>query len=694
MESESVTGLMAVLALHLGIIFFGVRFFGRLVKKAGIPQVLGELLAGVIIGPYALGGIHLPGFPHGIFPMVQGPMAVSNELYAFASIGSIILLFASGLETNIRLFLRYSLAGSLISIGGVLASFAAGDMAGMLMFRAPFTDPRCLFMGLLVTANSLGIVARLLSDQKKMDTPESITILAASVFDDVLTIIALAVVLGIVTVISGAAESAAGLDVFAILAVAGKAFGIWLSCIALGLIFAKKLAGFLKLFRSTFDFSVLALGFALVLAGLFEKQGLAMIIGAYVGGLSLSKTDIAPVIQERIRGIYEFFVPVFFAVMGMMVNFRDIIAPPVLAFGAIYAAAAVLAKLVGCGFPALLLGFNLKGALRIGLGMAPRGEFTLILAGIGLGLGILGRELFAVLILMILITTLTVPPLLSAALRMAGSGTRKPAKGNDSASMTWEFSSGEISDIVLNALLKDLRGDGFYVQVMNMGKGLSQARKDDISLSIRKEESVITIECSVTDLPFVKTAVYEVIVGLHDSIRKLKDSSDPRAMKKDLMNRNGRTSEELLSLITPECVSLDLKGETKEGIITELVDILAAQNKLLDRDAVLADVLERERAVSTGMEKGIALPHAKSDGIDDLKVAVGIKRDGIDFDSVDGKKSHLFILVVSPKKTSGPHIQFLASVGTVLKDDSVRQRAIDAATPAELTALLHLKPAR
>ena len=680
---------MAMLALQLGIIFFAVRLLGKLAKKAGFPPVLGELVAGIIIGPYALGGISLPGFSQGLFPMGSETISVSSELYAFASIASIILLFASGLETNLRLFLRYSLAGGIISVGGVVLSFFAGNFAGMMLFGASFADPRCLFLGVLITANSLGIIARILSDQKKMDSPEGVTILAASVFDDLLTIISLAVIMGIVAVITTSHEEAANtLDVAGILVIAGKAFGIWLGATVLGLVLAKKLASFLKLFKSTFDFSILALGVALMLAGIFEHHGIAMIIGAYIAGLSLSKTDIAPVIHERLMGLYEFFVPVFFAVMGMMVNFRDLLSLNVLLFGAIYAAAAILAKLIGCGAPSLLLGFNLKGALRIGLGMAPRGEMTLILAGIGLALGILSHQIFAALVFMILLTTLVAPSLLNAALKLSGPGTRKPVKGDDSVSMTWEFSSSGIADLVINTLFDDLRREGFYVQVMNHNKGLCQVRKDDISISIREDENVITIETAKADMQLVKTAVYEVIMGLYESIQKLKDSSDPEAMKKDLLDGEGRTRVDLLSHITPECITLCLEGETKEKIITELVDLLSASGKLLDRDLVLEAILEREKTMSTGMEFGVALPHGKSDGIDDLAVAIGIKKEGVDFESMDGEKSRLFILVASPKKISGPHIQFLATISSILTDDSRREAIINSASPEEMVKLI------
>jgi Kef-type K+ transport system membrane component KefB/mannitol/fructose-specific phosphotransferase system IIA component (Ntr-type) len=682
------SGRMAELVLQLGIIIFAVRIYGRLAKRLGIPLVLGELLAGVVIGPYALGGLTLPGFPGGIFPLETGPLAVSAELYAFATVASIILLFVSGLETNLGLFIRYSLAGGVIGIGGVVFSFVTGGLTGCILLHTSFMDPRCLFLGILSTATSVGITARILSDHKRMDSPEGVTILAAAVFDDVLGIIMLAVVLGIVAAVTGGPGLQAPAAAPGILGIAAKALGIWLGFTALGLVFSKKIAALLKIFKHSFDFSILALGLALILAGFFEKQGLAMIIGAYISGLSLSKTDIAAVIQERLRGLYEFFVPVFFAVMGMMVNVGEIFSPRVLVFGALYTGGAILAKIAGCGGPALLMGFNGRGALRIGMGMIPRGEVALIIAGIGLASGILDDQLFAVIILMTLITTLAAPPLLSGCLKIPGPGTKKPVKGDDSVSAVWEFHSGEITGLVINNLFKDLKAEGFYVQLMNVGAGLSQARKGDMALSITEAERTVTIETSPVDMPLVKTAMYEVIVGLYDAIEKLKSSSDPRVMKQEISKLEGRTREDVLSLIEPGCIIPALAGSSKEEIITELVDLLNLRGKILNRDEALGDVLEREKTMSTGMEHGIALPHGKSEAVADICVAVGIKKEGVDFDSLDGEKSRLFILILSPKKTSGPHIQFLAAIGTVLKDESLREEVISADAAEDIVFLL------
>jgi mannitol/fructose-specific phosphotransferase system IIA component (Ntr-type) len=395
------------------------------------------------------------------------------------------------------------------------------------------------------------------------------------------------------------------------------------------------------------------------------------------------------VIQERVHGIYEFFVPLFFAVMGMMVNVREILSPPVLIFGAIYTGTAIIAKVIGCGGPALLLGFNGKGALRIGAGMIPRGEVALIIAGIGLAMGIIDDKLFAVVILMTLVTTIAAPPLLSASLKIAGSGTRNSVKGDDSVSMSWEFPSEDITDLIINKLLDDLRSEGFFVQMMNIDEGISQARKDDIVLSIDVDDNVVTIETARVDMSFVRRAIYEVVIELHDSIQKLKETSNPHDMQKVLFDNTGRTREELLSLITPECISVALKGENKEEIFNEMVGMLAAHGKILDKDAVLKDIWEREKIMSTVMEHGIAMPHARTDGTGDLAIAVGIKKEGLDLDADDGEKTHLFILSIAPKKNTSPYLEFLAAIGTQLTDGPTRNAVSSAPTAEVASRLLH-----
>lgn len=681
---ENITEVVTLLIFQLAVIIFAVRIFGKLAAKVGIPSVLGELIAGIVIGPYALGSIALPGFSHGLFPFNSASLVVSPELYSISSIASIILLFASGIETDLSLFIKYSVSGGIIGFGGVAVSFLFGDICSMLMLHASFMDVRCLFLGIMSTATSVGITARILSDRKKMGSPEGVTILASAVFDDVLGIVLLAVVMGIV----GAMHGSGSLSGSAIGMIALKAFSIWLVFTVLCIVLSKKIARFVRLFGGTFDFSIAALGVSFVLAGIFEKQGLAMIIGAYTTGLALSGTDIAPVIQERIHGLYKFFVPVFFAVMGMSVDVGQLFNKEVLLFGAVYTLAGVISKGVGCGAPALALGFNLKGAFRIGSGMIPRGEVALIIAGIGLTAGVINQQLFGVVILMTLITTLVAPPLLSVALKTKGRGTRKDVKTSDAQQFVWDFKDAEIAKLIINMFVSDLRSEGFYVQLMNISDGILQARKGDISLSIVQEGTEIVIETAEEDMGFVKGSIYEMIIRLNKSFESLKVLHNTTALQYGFANPANRVEPELFRVLKPECICCNLKGTTKNEILEEMVLLLEESGNVRNHARVLAAMHEREKSMSTGLEKGIAIPHARTDGVNELSLAIGIKKDGVDFDSLDKQPAKIFVMIATPQSGAGPQMQVMSAVSGALMQNDVIEKILQSESPAQIVELL------
>ena len=686
--SGGITAVETALVIQIGVILFAVRLGAMLAQKIGVPSVLGELLAGIVIGPYALGALPLPGFPVGLFGGSMGELAVSSELYSVATIASILLLFVSGLETDLSLFLKYSLAGGVIGIGGVALSFVSGDVLGMMLFHSTVMDPRALFLGVMSTATSVGITARILSDRKKMDSPEGVTILAAAVFDDVLGIVFLAAIMGIVSL----SKSAPGdtLKWGSILGIAGRAFGFWLGFTVLGLLLSKQIARFLKLFRNPALFSVLALGLALILAGIFEKQGLAMIIGAYVLGISLSKTDISQMIIEKIHGLYEFFVPLFFAVMGMLVDVHQFLSPSVLFGGLLYSAVAILAKVVGCGFPALFLGFNGKGALRIGAGMVPRGEVALIVAGIGLAGGLLNKQEFGMAILMTLVTTIIAPPVLSVALKIPGRGTRGGEKGAEAEAAVYPFPSEDVAILVSDMLVRDLQEEGFFVQLMNVEEGIVQVRKDDIAFSLEREDGNLTLRMDPADALFVKTALHEAVAQLNQRFEELRRTMDPKRLSAGLDEEGGRVDPGFRTALSSDCILLHLKGSEKEEIITELVNVLDSKGLLADRDLVLHDVLGRERSMSTGMQHGIALPHAKTEGVTRIVAALGLKPEGVDFKSLDGQPSKVFFLLISPSKQVEPHMQVLASAAALLNDEVRRTDLLSAQSVQEVSTILGL----
>lgn len=147
----------------------------------------------------------------------------------------------------------------------------------------------------------------------------------------------------------------------------------------------------------------------------------------------------------------------------------------------------------------------------------------------------------------------------------------------------------------------------------------------------------------------------------------------------------------LRNVMEPECIALDLKGETKQQIIEELVDLLLAAGKLhdsKDRDEALRVVLEREHKMSTGMQNGIAIPHGKTDRVDTLVAAIGLKKGGVNFESLDGKPSRIFVMTLSPNTRTGPHIQFLAEISRALSDPKIREEVLEADTPEKVLDVL------
>ncbi len=532
---EDISLLMTALVLQLAAIVLAVRFFGlvfsRYLKQ---PRVLGELIAGMVIGPHALGSIVLPFLGHPLFPKLETSLPVTPELYGIAVIASIVLLFLSGLETDLPTFLKFSGIGTLVGLGGVVLSFFLGDMIAVLLVPGidSFMSPSALFLGTLSTATSVGITARILSEKRKLSSPEGVTILAGAVLDDVIGIIILAVVVGIAKI----GQSGGQVEWGKIGIIALKAFSFWLILTVLGILFAKKISRGLKWFGPPDAVAGIALGLALFLAGLAEMAGLAMIIGAYVVGLSLSQTDISNVLREKLHGVYQFLVPVFFCVMGMLVDFSKL--GSVLLFGLIYTAFAILGKVVGCGLPAYLSGFNLRGAFRIGVGMLPRGEVTLIVASIGLASGAISQDMFGVAIMTLLIASLIAPPLLINAFE-GGSGLRsqKLIKEDEvRCHVQFEFPSIHIADFIRARILQAFRDEDFFVHGLNLDYPVYHIKKENVFISFVQKGRKIDLSTDSSNKPLMNLIVAEEILELKDLFQGIQKMESPDEMCEQLVH--------------------------------------------------------------------------------------------------------------------------------------------------------------
>ncbi len=440
---EVVADLVLLLAIVLVAAKIGGEFFERFLK---LPPVLGELGAGILLSPFALGGIEIgslgPLFevPHethildGVAREVKSVLPVQPQLFFIAQIAAIVLLFEAGLETNRQQFFRYMRPGTAVAAGGVIVPFALGIGATVVLGFADLGSGEAalpaLFVGAIVTATSVGITARVLADIRMLSSAEGITVLSAAVIDDILGIIVLAVIVGI--------KEDGPITTMSIVVIFAKAVGFWLGLSIVGSLVSGYISKLAMWFTSAGSVVVLALALAFIAAAVAEIYfGLAMIIGAYTMGLALSDTELKHRIEEPMRQIGFFLVPVFFVVIGMQVDLTAFggaegshSMAKIVSFTVVLTVLAIISKLAGCGLPALLVGFNVRGAWRIGLGMLPRGEVALIVAGIGLASGVIERDIFGVAIIMTVITTVIAPIMLVPAFRGASGQRNREKKSN------------------------------------------------------------------------------------------------------------------------------------------------------------------------------------------------------------------------------------------------------------------------
>ncbi len=690
---------MVILVFQLAVIIFAVRIGGGIMRRLKLPSVLGELLAGIAIGPYLLGGIPLNilKLPHGIFPKpVPGGFPISTDLYGFATVASLILLFMVGLETDFRQFLKYSLAGTVIGLGGVVVSFAAGDFAGTYFGLNPghnFLSPANLFLGALCTATSVGITARILSERKQMDSPEGVTILASAIIDDVLGIISLAIIISLIDILNAGTGTLSGLPWVSLIRVAFSTVFVCIAFSALGLALSPQIGRFLKSFKNPTTFTTLALGLAFIAAGIFETAGLAMIIGAYVMGLSLSKTDITFIVQERLHNLHDFFVPIFFAVMGMIVDLERLTKPEVITFGLIFGVLATIAKIIGCAVPALFLNFNSLGAFRIGAGMVPRGEVALIIAGIGMSTNILDPDMFGAAIIMTLFTTLLAPPILTLALSIPGKGVTVERPSDDFRESNFPFPSETVADAATQSILAAFRSEGFFISMVDASTRLYSIRKDDLAFSMwRGDNNTVVFSSNRRDVTLIHTVVYEALVDLHQDLDRIKEMAKPKEFRRTLRSVTSVRAlpmKEKQEILRSDCVIMQMVSRNKKDAIHELVRKLDGGGLPIKcEEEVLSSIAEREAAAPTELEFGVSMPHGRSDAVTHVMAAVGICRGGMDFSCLDGTPVKLMILVASPKNTSGPHLHFLASLTGALRTQDMVNKVVEASSEAEVVRSL------
>ena len=412
--------LLAIFAVLLA-----AKLGGELFERLSLPAVLGELIAGIVLGNLVL----INSAWNYLEPLRVSPIQEDWALIldSLARLGVIILLFEVGLESTVRDMMRVGKSSLFVAMLGVVAPFLLGFGASWIFIKelspelsaiAPGLSLNYvhLFIGAVLCATSVGITARVFKDLNRLQTKEAQIILGAAVIDDVLGLIILAVVSGIVR----AAELGQALDVASILHLVFVAILFLGGSLTVGAFLVPRIMNQLAKLRTGGMMIVSALLFCFGMSYLANMIGLAPIVGAFAAGLLLEEVHFRKFrediqIEHLIKPVSAFLVPIFFVLMGIQVRLETFAQLSVLGVAAGLTAAAIIGKQV-CGFGVLERGVK---RVTVGLGMIPRGEVGLIFAGAGRLLKVIDDATFSAVVIMVIVTTLITPPLLKLTMRPA-----------------------------------------------------------------------------------------------------------------------------------------------------------------------------------------------------------------------------------------------------------------------------------
>ncbi|MGB5631149.1 MAG: cation:proton antiporter [Waterburya sp.] len=425
-NAETAPMVLAGVLLSLVFIYLASKLGGELSKLVDLPPVLGELVAGVIVGVSAL---HLLVFPEtgavasdsvvmtilqqiaGLNPESIGEVfsTQSEVISVLAELGVIILLFEIGLESDLRELQKVGSRAAVVAVVGVVAPFVAGTAGLMLIFGMP-TIP-AVFAGAALTATSIGITSKVLSELGQLKSTEGQIIVGAAVIDDVLGIIVLAVVASL--------AKTGEVDITNLIYLIVSATVFLLGSIFLGKFFNKSFVAIADKLQTRGKLVIPALIFAISMAFLAHAIHLEAILGAFAAGLVLDETDKRKELDQQIIPIADILVPIFFVSVGARVDL-SVLNPSSadnrqgLVIAAFLIVVAIIGKVI-TGWAAF--GKEKINRLAIGIGMIPRGEVGLVFAGIGAASGVLDKPLQAAIIIMVILTTFIAPPLLRFAFK-------------------------------------------------------------------------------------------------------------------------------------------------------------------------------------------------------------------------------------------------------------------------------------
>ena len=389
------------LILDLAILLFITKLLGILASKLQLPQVVGNLLGGLLVGPAVLGWVSTP--------------ATNSPIDLFAKVGVILIMFSAGLETDIKHLKSSGLASIVITIFGVLVPLGGGFLIASA-FNGFSQDllVKNLFHGVVLTATSVSITVSTLKEMGKLNTKVGASILSAALLDDIIGLFILTIVLGS----SGNADISSSYLINAlvnagvsnIVSLTISTFIFFIFTILAGYIINKLFSFLSKKFPSTRRLSIFSLVFALLMACAAEEVfGIADVTGAFIAGVALSNLKDTPYIEKKIDTTsYMVFAPIFFANIGLKATFDNFTATTI-AFAVCFTIVGLLTKVLGCGLGAKLCKYSTKDSMRVGFGMMARAEVALIVVQKAIEKNLIESEMITIVLLLIIVSSLITP---------------------------------------------------------------------------------------------------------------------------------------------------------------------------------------------------------------------------------------------------------------------------------------------
>jgi len=557
---------VTVFLLSIGVMLGMARALGELMRRFRQPAVLGEILAGLILGPTILGQLN-PVASQYLFPM-EGPVAVARE--GLVTVGIVLFLLVAGMEVDLSTAFRQGKAALYVSFFGMVIPFAMGFGAAWFAPQLLMDVPEgrelifALFFATALCISALPVIAKILLDLNLFKTDMGVVIVASAIINDLAGWLIFAVVLGMMSNASAAADAKMSVPTVIMMTLLFAAFsltiGRWL------------LHKILPWFQAHLSWPAGVLGMAITMALLFgaltEWIGIHAIFGSFLFGIALGDTRH---LRERTRATLDQFIstvfaPLFFASIGLKVNFVESFSlVPVLVVLVI----ATLGKVLGCTLGARLAGMNRQESWAVGYGMNARGAMEIILGLLALNAGVIDRPMFVALVIMALVTSMT-------------SGT----------------------------------------------------------------------------------------------------------MMQRMLKR--QTVVDFVDLLSPRSFSRSLKAKDRREAIRELAGVLASGTSMNPAEIDEA-AWEREQTMPTGMGNGVAIPHARLKGLTSPLIAVGLSKEGLDFDSPDGSPAHVVFLILVPQEDNGAQLQILAGIAKMAQDRRMAERLTESEGFTEFLASLRAK---